>query len=154
MAAIVVAASPAASTRTITLNWREHFSFNRGRAVFITKSVSYGSAWKVSAKIINRSKFPIRWTRDAVYLNPPCAGGFAIGFRNDPRRPAPGFAKYIKPKFPNPLKPGKAWTGTFGAPEKLVRGKYYHVTYACFLTPAASGYEGFWWTSDHAFRPR
>jgi hypothetical protein len=152
-AAVALVATPAASAKTIRLNWREAFPLNSGKIVFVVKRIDYGRfGWKVHARVVNRSRFPMRWQRNAPELNPPCGGGFFIFYFGATHSAL--FADVVKPRFPAVLEGGRAWDATFGSRDHVVRGKKYRVHFGCFILPSESGYPELDWTTDHFVRPR
>lgn len=131
--------TPAASAKTIRLNWSERLAGQSGflAMTFNVRSVTIGKkAWSVRARVTNRSK-------STVQIVPPIDTspqqfGFGLAFFHPscPRGATCGLdvlqATYSKPHLPRALRPGGSWSGTFGGPKLPPRGAGISVTFGYF----------------------
>lgn len=153
--------APAASAKTITLNWVEQRSsdYYATPMTFKVKDVVLtAKAWAVHASFTNRSKVGLK-------IGPSlgdsyAAWNFGLGWPfcvQGTLGPECGQKTltytYAKPKIPSLLRPRQTWSGVFGGPGRPVRGKLISVIFGTFFPPGAPHFaKEFDWVTSHAFK--
>jgi hypothetical protein len=166
---IVLGAAPAATAKSIHVDWREQKELADGGALKfrITKAVATTTQWAITATIENASDSPVGIDRDGMdvppvrlthplwfkgialisshrVLNPNTGGRFAEWWQHLPSA--------FRPTLPATLGPHRSWTGTFGGKAKLRKGQRFSIGFGLFqLQSAASGGATVFWITDHSF---
>ena len=154
----LVVGVPAASAKTIRLNWTERISneFGYVAMTFKVKDVVLGrNAWAVHGSVTNRSRKTIQIVRP-IEMTSLQQYGFGLGFT--PTSCSQGhatcgldllLATYARPRLPASLPPGRSWSGVFGGPKLPPKGKGIAVTFGYFRVSRDQHYS---YATTHEFR--
>ncbi len=155
--AVALIVAPAASAKTLTLNWVEQASatYYPATMTFKVKSVTTGAhAWSVRASVTNRSNTTIRLVKAVTIASPHYQYPFSLLFAPVCKPPAISCqleilaATYFRSAKPTQLRSGKTWTGTFGGPGLPPRQKLINVGFGEFVV----GKKTFSYITTHAFK--
>jgi len=158
--AVALAVAPAASARTLTLNWVEKISpaYGYPAMTFTVKTFTVnGASWSVKGSVANRSRGDVKIRlRGTPYGGPYAEYTFGVFIPSPCTKPGNvecsdhSYATKWSPRVPSVLHPGQRWSGTFSGTKKLPRGKLLSIMFGYFASSVPK--KDFAYVTQHEFK--